>query len=71
LGAAHGVQVGQRRAPGLLDRGRARERGHERELGRAGLQLRDESEAPAHSGEEKAFLFIFQFFFQIFKMQLL
>jgi hypothetical protein len=43
----------------------------ERKLGRAGLRLRAESEAPTHSGREKAFLFIFQFFFQIFKMQLL
>jgi hypothetical protein len=69
LGVARGVQAGERRAPGPLDRGHARERGRERELGRAGLRLRAKSEASAHSGGEKAFLFIFQFFFQIFKMQ--
>jgi hypothetical protein len=43
----------------------------ERELGQAGLRPRAESEAPSHLDGEKAFLYIFQFFFQIFKMQLL
>jgi hypothetical protein len=39
----------------------------ERELGQAGLRLRAESEAPIHLAGEKAFLYIFQFFFLNFQ----
>jgi hypothetical protein len=67
LGTARGVQAGERRAPDPLDSGRARERGRERELGRAGLRLRAESEAPAHSGGEKSFSFYFSILFPDFQ----
>jgi hypothetical protein len=43
----------------------------ERELGRAGLWPRAESEAPTHLGGEKLFFLFVNSFFQIFKMQLL
>jgi hypothetical protein len=49
LGTTRGVQAGERRAPGPLDRGRAREHGRAGAMaGWAGLRLWAESEAPAH-----------------------
>jgi hypothetical protein len=49
LGTTRGVQAGERRAPGPLDHGRARECGRAGAMaGWAGLRLWAESEAPAH-----------------------